>query len=154
MQSADIMLRASAAEDLPFIYRSERAYVLDVQPEDFLQWIDAVDRNLDVWVSNLSRSALLEWGEEQCGYALWGPTQSGAELVGFFVTPSWRGHGLGKLLLQWFAEDAAAQGYEELRIALHRRSPAGTFFEKEGYMLVDEQCGYFLYRRLVDVSMA
>ncbi|WP_427016358.1 hypothetical protein ACQCSX_16585 [Pseudarthrobacter sp. P1] len=66
-------LRPATAADLPFILRGERSYIREIEPAAEAGWTNALDRNLQLWVDNLERAAIVEVAGEPVGYYLWMP---------------------------------------------------------------------------------
>jgi hypothetical protein len=81
------MLRPAVPADLPVIFRAERSYIKNVEPEQEGEWTAAIDRNLELWIANLDRTTMLLAGTDIAGFVIWTPT------------PAYRDTGLSKSLV-------------------------------------------------------
>jgi len=87
----------------------------------------------------LVRVALAEWNGEAAGFALWFLNFStwegrpGLYLEDLYVRPSFRGHGIGKALLQHLAALAVKEGWTRFTWqVLDWNTPAIEFYEAQG----------------------
>ncbi len=140
-------MRPAVPSDLPFVLRWERDYIRTVEPGSEAGWTRAIDRNLELWISCLSRTRVVEAAGEPAGSVMWMPTGASATLVGIHVDPAHRGRGLGRALLAAFTGQARAEGFGELRLGVHRSNPAVRLYEADGYRRTGEDGAYVLYAR-------
>ncbi|MFJ8488821.1 GNAT family N-acetyltransferase [Streptomyces sp. NPDC094038] len=145
MSSKATDLRAAVPEDIPFVFRGERAYMDAVEPERLAAWTEAIDRNLELWIANLERSVVVELDGARVGYAIWAPTGDAATLVTINVADPVRRRGLGGELMAWFAASARSAGRTKLKLGVHRGNPARGLYERSGYVRVGEDGDYLLY---------
>jgi GNAT superfamily N-acetyltransferase len=87
----------------------------------------------------LVKVTMAEWNGEAAGFALWFLNFStwegrpGLYLEDLFVRPPFRGHGIGKALLQHLAALAVAQGWSRFTWqVLDWNTPAIEFYEAQG----------------------
>ena len=92
---------------------------------------------------------LATMGTETAGFALWFPSYStflarpGVYLEDLFVFPAFRGHGVGRRLLQHLAAVAVARGYGRLEWAvLDWNADAIRFYESLGARPMNEWTTY------------
>lgn len=65
------------------------------------------------------------------------------ELLLLAVEPAARGHGLGRRLLDRFAEDARARGARQLFLEMRRDNPAEALYRSFGFVPVGERLKYY-----------
>lgn len=152
-------LRPAAVADLPLILRAERDYIAAIEPHQTSAWSAAIDRNLALWIDHLDRTAVLEVDDcpipggqvgdwTPAGFVMWMPEPDGAAtLITVQVLPAYRRRGLGRLLLQVFAEQAGAAGARTLRLGVHEDNPARALYEQAGYSVTGRDGEYLLYER-------
>jgi ribosomal protein S18 acetylase RimI-like enzyme len=75
------------------------------------------------------------------------PDDGAALVVTVQVLPASRRRGLGRRLLEECARQAAAAGYAEVRLGVHRDNPARALYEAAGFAPAGEDGAYLLYRR-------
>jgi ribosomal protein S18 acetylase RimI-like enzyme len=144
-------LRPATPADLPAIFRAERAYIRDIEPDQMSVWLDAVDRNLALWIANLERTTTAEIDGVPAGFVMWmehpAPDQFAATLVTIEVFPEHRRRGLGRILLERYEQEAANAGKTVLRLGVHETNPARSLYENSGYRSVGRDDAYLLYER-------
>jgi len=152
-------LRPAVPADLPVIFRAERDYIKAVEPAQEAAWTAAIDRNLELWIANLTRTTMLLAGADVAGadvagpdiagFVIWTPTPAYADgavtLVTLHVRPAYRRRGYGRVLLGVFAEQAAAAGYRLLHLGVHEDNPARALYEQAGYQPAGRDGDYLLY---------
>lgn len=144
---ASPILRPAEVRDLPFILRTERHYMSEIEPGHLDGWTAALDRNLALWIDNLGHTTMVADDAENVGYAMWMPEGAEATLMGVHVLPGFRRRGLGALLLDAFAEGAHGNGAQTLKLGVHRDNPARQLYERAGYRQVGTDGDYLLYQR-------
>jgi ribosomal protein S18 acetylase RimI-like enzyme len=137
--------RPATATDLPAILRGERHYIQTVEPAQLDAWTAAIDRNLDLWIANLSRTTIIESDGEVIGYSAWTLTGGDAVLITIAVLPQHRRHGIGSALLARFIRDGRRAGAAELHAGVLRTNDARALYESAGFRAVTEDDGYTLY---------
>ncbi len=140
-------LREATPNDLPFVFRGERSYMEQFEPAQITSWINAIDRNLELWITNLERTVIVEADGERVGYAMWTATGGAATLITIHVADAMRRRGLGAELMAWFADTARAAGNRVLELGVHRDNPARALYERSQYSFVGEDGDYLLFRR-------
>ena len=141
------MTRPATEADLPLVEEAERAYVRDVEPDQEAAWTAALDRNRALWRAELDRTTVLEVGGAPAGFVVWTPDDGAALVVTVQVLPAHRRRGLGRRLLEECARQAAAAGYAEVRLGVHRDNPARALYEAAGFTPAGEDGAYLRYRR-------
>jgi len=142
-----VTVRPARVGDLPMIYRAELAYIRDVEPAAEPGWIRAIDRNLELWTSNLERTAVLDADGVAAGFAMWTPQDDAALLVTVQVLPGHRRRGHGRRLLDWFAADAATADVRRLELGVHRDNPARALYEASGWTSAGQDGDHLRYTR-------
>src|SRR5689334_17045957 len=145
-----ISFRLALPADLPAIFRGERSYMEDVEPESLAGWTAALDANLRLWVEHLDRTVVAETGDNLAGYAMWRSDGAAATLITLHVVPPLRRRGLGHRLLERFAGDARAAGHTVLNLGVHARNPARFLYPAAGYAQTGVDGAYLLYTRAAD----
>ena len=144
--------------DLPAIFRAERDYIKTVEPDQEVAWTEAIDRNLELWVTNLDRTTMLLAGAGTAGFVIWMPDPAyradAATLVTIQVRPEYRRRGYGRALLGVFAEQGAGAGYRLLHLAVHEGNPARALYEQAGYQRAGSDGDYLLYDLAVGTAGA
>ena len=116
------------------LYRCELLYMREIESEHVDKWLQAVDRNLELWTKNLSRARVIDIGGQPAGIMLWMPLPEGvAVLVTIHVLPQFRRQGLGQCLLERFVSDASASGSSTLTLGVHKVNPARELYEQAGF---------------------
>lgn len=82
-------------------------------------------------------------GESACGFFLSRTGFEEEELLLLAVEPAARGQGLGRRLLDRFAEDARARGARQLFLEMRRDNPAGALYRSFGFVPVGERLKYY-----------
>ena len=143
---ATVVLRPAEPTDLPMLYRSELLYMREIESEHVDKWLQAVDRNLELWTTNLSRARVLDIGGLPAGIMLWMPLHEGvAVLVTIHVLPQFRRQGLGQCLLERFVSDASASGSSTLTLGVHKNNPARELYELAGFERTHADSEYLYY---------
>jgi ribosomal protein S18 acetylase RimI-like enzyme len=128
-----LRLRQACATDLPAIYRGEESYILCWEPEHEALWRSQLERHLTRWVENLDRLTVAVVGDQFAGYSLWTPEHSYAQLCTLHVTPDHRRRGVGLALLEAYMQDAARQGFTQLRLSVRPENPAKLMYQTAGF---------------------
>jgi diamine N-acetyltransferase len=82
---------------------------------------------------------IAEIGLQEVGYAAVSIIAPGvAKLHKLYVLPETQGKGVGRALLHAVFDESAAQGATKLRLNVHRQNVAKKFYEKEGFVIIDE----------------
>jgi ribosomal protein S18 acetylase RimI-like enzyme len=150
---AALVLRPAEPTDLPMLYRSELMYMREIESEHVDKWLQAVDRNLELWATNLSRARVIDIGGQPAGIMLWMPLPEGvAVLVTIHVLPEFRRQGLGQHLLERFVADASASGCSTLNLGVHKNNPARGLYEKADFERTHADSEYLYYSMAVRAS--
>ncbi|MEU6343133.1 GNAT family N-acetyltransferase [Streptomyces sp. NPDC046977] len=144
-----VELRAARPADLPRVFLWERLYMRTVEPANEARWTEAIDRQLELWISCLDRTLILEAEGEACGSMMWMPSGTGAVLVGIHVAPEHRRRGFGGLLLDAFAGQAREAGCDVLSLGVFVGNPAVHLYESRGYRPTGRDGDYLLFERPV-----
>ena len=140
------VIRPAEPTDLPMLYRSELQYMRDIEGDQLGRWMQAIDRNLELWTANLPRARVAEVDGAPAGIMLWMPLPDGsAVLVTLHVLPDYRRQGTGRLLLGRFISDATASGSTTLTLGVHRGNPARALYEEAGFAHTGEEDAYLYY---------
>lgn len=152
---AALAVRPAEPTDLPMLYRSELLYMREIESEHVDKWLQAVDRNLELWTTNLSRARVIDVGGQPAGIMLWMPLPEGvAVLVTIHVLPQFRRQGLGQRLLERFVSDASASGSSTLTLGVHQVNPARELYEQAGFERTHADSDYLYYSMAVSVPSA
>lgn len=144
--SSALAVRAAEPTDLPMLYRSELQYMREIESEQVDRWLRAVDRNLELWTTNLSRARVIDSAGLPAGIMLWMPLPNGvAVLVTIHVLPQFRRQGLGQRLLERFISDASADGFSTLHLGVHKNNPVRGLYEKAGFRQTQAEEEYLYY---------
>ncbi|MCZ2402520.1 GNAT family N-acetyltransferase [Paenarthrobacter sp. Z7-10] len=143
--TADYSLRAAVITDLPMIYRGELSYMREFEPASEPAWTRALDRNLEMWVTNIDRAAIIEIDGLPLGYYLWMDDGGKAVLATIHVLPTWRGRGLGTILLMSFISQAHSGGFGTLTLGVHRKNPAQHMYSHAGFTQTHSDADYLFY---------
>ncbi len=136
-------LRGAIVADLPLIARFERRYMDDVEPESVQGWLNAIDRNLAMWIDNLNRTVVAQVDDVAVGYAMWTPSGARAVLVSINVDPTRRRTGVGKGLLARTLGDARAAGATDMDLGVRPHNPARHLYQQAGFhQVADGSDGY------------
>ncbi|MFJ5213936.1 GNAT family N-acetyltransferase [Streptomyces sp. NPDC088354] len=146
-RSASVRTRCGRPSDLPRIFLWERLYMRSVEPANEAQWTEGIDRHLELWLSCLERTLILEVDGEACGSMMWMPSGTDALLVGIHVAPGHRRRGFGGLLLDAFAEQARAADHDVLTLGVFDGNPAVHLYESRGYRATGRDGEYLLLGR-------
>jgi ribosomal protein S18 acetylase RimI-like enzyme len=150
---AALAVRPAEPTDLPMLYRSELLYMREIESEHVDKWLQAVDRNLELWTTNLSRARVIDIGGQPAGIMLWMPLPEGAAvLVTIHVLPQFRRQGLGQRLLERFMSDASASGSSTLTLGVHKVNPARELYEQAGFERTHADSDYLYYSMAVPAS--
>ena len=142
---SELALRAAEPADLPLILRSERDYMSQIEPEHMASWLDALDRNLELWIVNLGRTLVAVLDGTDAGYAMWGPREGRATVITICVQPRYRRHGIGNVLLSAVISAARQDGATAVDLGVHRRNGARALYERAGFTHVRDDGDYLLY---------
>lgn len=140
-------IRQATPQDLPFVFRLERAYIQDFEFESFQGWQGAIDRHLEQWTSNLSRMFVAESGAEVVGYYFWEVKGNEAILSSINVLPDQRQRGIGAYLLKHFEIQALKNGMTRLSLGVINHNPAKQLYEAAGYEFVHQKGDYCYYEK-------
>jgi ribosomal-protein-alanine N-acetyltransferase len=142
-----VSLRRAAVADLPLIWRGERAYMREIEPEHEAAWAEATERHLGDWLDGLDRTLVAEVDGEPAGYAAWAPRAEAALLTTIHVFDRFRGTGLGGLLLRAYLSDARTFGFSRFTLGAHRDNPARRLYERNGFEATGVNGDYVEYAR-------
>jgi len=137
--------RPGVAADLPMVFRAERDYIRNVEPDQEAAWTAAIDRNLALWIAELDRTTVLQCDGRPAGFATWTRSGDTATLVTVQVLPEFRRRGLGRLLVRWFIDQARSAGCAAVELGVHRDNPARDLYEGVGFTRVGEDGPYLLF---------
>ncbi|SFP71918.1 Ribosomal protein S18 acetylase RimI [Ectopseudomonas composti] len=140
-------LRQATPQNLPFVFRLERAYIQDFESESLHSWQGAIDRHLEQWISNLSRMFVAESGDEVVGYYFWEVRGDEAILSSINVLPDQRRRGIGSYLLKHFETQAVKNGMTRLSLGVISHNPAKQLYEAAGYEFVHQKGDYCYYEK-------
>jgi ribosomal-protein-alanine N-acetyltransferase len=141
-------LRQARVTDLPAIYRGEHSYIQCWEPAHEAAWQAQVESHLTRWVENFERMTVAVIGEHFAGYSLWAPQARCATLCTLGVLPAYRRSGIGRALLDAYAEAAAKQGFTRLTLSVRPDNPARWLYENTGFMRTGTDAhGYWMYER-------
>jgi ribosomal protein S18 acetylase RimI-like enzyme len=151
---SDFDLRPARVEDLPAILRYERDYVNAIEPESAASWIEAIDRNLTLWIECLPTTLVLEvpgsGDTDPAGFVMWLAEGASATLVSIQVGAHHRRSGFGSALLRAFEQQASSGGALVLKLGVHQRNPARALYERAGYVVTGRDGDYVLFERRPD----
>lgn len=137
-----LSIRAANATDLPLVFRQERAYIQDFEPDASVGWHKAIDRHLEQWTDHLSRMFVAEQEGQAVGFYFWQPDGTDAVLASVHVLAAHRRKGIGARLLEHFEQDARASGFSRLTLGVLPTNPALALYEQAGYGFAHEEGGY------------
>ncbi|QCO99966.1 GNAT family N-acetyltransferase [Arthrobacter sp. 24S4-2] len=139
-------IRAAEPTDLPMLYRSELQYMREIESDQLERWMQAIDRNLELWTANLPRARVAEADGVPAGIMLWMPLpDDAAVLVTIHVLPEFRRQGFGWLLLEQFISDALSAGTRTLTLGVHLNNPARALYEQAGFVRTHDEDSYLYY---------
>lgn len=144
-----VSLRRAVVADLPLIWRGERAYMREIEPEHEAAWAEATDRHLRDWLLWLDRTLVASVDDTPAGYAAWVARDDAALLTTIHVFDGFRGAGLGGTLLRAYVSDARTFGFARLTLGAHRDNPARRLYEKNGFERTGVNGDYVEYARSV-----
>ncbi len=140
-------LRPATPDDLPLVFRLERAYIQDFEPASLQGWTRALDRHLEQWVANLSRMVVAEVAGEATGYYFWEAENEQAVLSSITVLAAYRRQGIGTFLLRDFEHEALKSGVTRLTLGVITHNPAKRLYESAGYTFVRHEGDYCYYEK-------
>jgi ribosomal protein S18 acetylase RimI-like enzyme len=139
-------IRPDEPTDLPMLCRSELQYMREIEGEHLDGWMQAIDRNLQLWTDNLPLARGAEADGVQAGIMLWMPLpEDSAVLVTIHVLPEFRRQGFGRLLLEQFIRDASSGGSRTLTLGVHLNNPARALYEQAGFVRTHDEDNYLYY---------
>jgi ribosomal protein S18 acetylase RimI-like enzyme len=148
---SDVGLRPARVEDLPAILRYERSYMKTTEPESAASWVEAIDKNLTLWIDCLPTTLMWEvpgsGDTDPAGFVMWLPEGASATLVSIQVGVQHRRAGLGSALLRAFEQQASSAGALVLKLGVHRQNPARALYERAGYVAAGRDGDYLLFER-------
>jgi ribosomal protein S18 acetylase RimI-like enzyme len=147
-------VRPASPLDLPLVFRLERAYIEDFEPELLRGWQGAIDRHLEQWVSNLTRMHMVEMAGQVVGYYFWEVKRKHAVLSTINVLPYYRRQGVGALLLKHFESHALNSGMALLTLGVLEDNPAKRLYETAGYVFVRREGDYRYYEKSIDGGLS
>lgn len=146
VETTDARPRPAEVTDLPMLYRSELQYMREIEPASVSAWMNAIDRNLELWTQNLSRSRVIDVRGRPTGIKLWmRATETAAVLVTIHVLPEARRCGIGKRLLHQFISDATGDGLSLLTLGVHQDNPIKSLYERAGFRYTNTEGQYLHY---------
>lgn len=144
----DLYLRQACVTDLPAIYRGEESYIQTWEPAHEAAWRGQFEQHLTRWVENFERLTVAVVGGSLVGYSLWLAESGYAELCTINVGLEYRRRGIGKLLLDAYAAEAARMGFTRLRLSVRFDNPAKLMYEKAGFVCTGPAAhDYLTYER-------
>jgi GNAT superfamily N-acetyltransferase len=157
MSETRLNIRPAAPDDVPTILRFIHE-LAEYEREPHAVVATEADLLRDGWGEPARFAALIaEYGGAAAGFALYFTTYStwrghhGIRLEDFYVTPSLRGHGIGKALLARLARIAVDQGCPRLEWdVLEWNEPAIAFYRSIGARVMTE----WRIMRLADQPLA
>ena len=129
-----VVIRRAGVRDLPLVYAFELAYIKEIEPAAEAAWHDALQRQLEHWITCLPHMFVAERHGEAVGECFWQTGEGGALLASLCVAPAARRRGVGRLLLEAFERDAAAAGFSCLALGVYRGNPARAFYVAADYV--------------------
>ena len=91
-----------------------------------------------------SARVCIAWdGEQSCGFSAARIAGPESELLLLAVDPSWRGRGIGKLLMQDWQAWAAAQGADEYFLEMRADNDAVHLYSRSGFSEVGRRTAYY-----------
>jgi GNAT superfamily N-acetyltransferase len=148
---SDFDLRPARVEDLPAILRYERDYMDTIEPESTASWIEAIDKNLTLWIECLPTTLMVELpgsgDTDPAGFVMWLAEGASATLVSIQVGVHHRRAGFGSALLRAFEQQASSEGALVLKLGVHRQNPARALYERAGYVAAGRDGDYVLFER-------
>lgn len=144
-----LRLRPACITDLPALYRGEESYIRCWEPQHESVWRSRTERHLTRWVENFDRLTVAVIDDDFTGYALWTPELPYAELRTIHVSPCHRRSGVGIALLAAYAQQAAEQGFTQLRLSVRPDNPARLMYQKAGFLCTGTGAhNYLVFERL------
>ena len=144
-----ITLRAATPDDVPVILRCIRGLVEYERLAHECVATEALLRESLFGESPAAQVVLAMIGDEPAGFALWFRNYStflarpGIYLEDLFVFPAFRGHGIGRRLLEHLAQLAVSRGYGRLEWAvLDWNVDAIRFYESLGAVPMSDWTTY------------
>ncbi len=119
--------------------------MLDVEPEHLTAWLDALDRNLQLWIENLERAIVCVVGGDDAGYAIWSEDGHHITLITIHVLHPFRRRGVGEHLLAAVIERAHVGEASRLQLGVHLDNPARRLYERMGFRLRGTEGDYAAY---------
>lgn len=144
---AGVALRPARVGDLPLILRLERVYMDTIEPQAVARWLDALHRNLALWIDHLDQAVVAEVDGGAAGYVMWALEADRATVITVGVDPAQRRQSLGRRLLARAADDARAAGARVVDLGVRPTNPARHLYESEGFAPTGEADGYLRYER-------
>lgn len=148
--------RKATVEDISFLWDMlyEAIYVPKGQPSPSRNVLNepSIARFLEAWgrEGDEGRIALDEEQNHQPVGAVWVRQFDEANktygylspnvsvLCGMAVRPSYRGHGIGTLLLREMIHQLTAQGFTELSLSVDADNPASRLYERHGFQRINK----------------
>lgn len=127
------------------ILNAERSYMRTQEPDQLNRWLDAIDKNLRLWIDNLDRTIVAIVDGEPAGYSMWMPDKDRATIITIHVLNGARGQGLGRGLLKATIEAARAHGAAGVDLGVQHANPAQFLYEDSGFTHVSNDGEYRLY---------
>ncbi|PIU05485.1 MAG: hypothetical protein COT28_12355 [Methylobacterium sp. CG08_land_8_20_14_0_20_71_15] len=126
-------LRRGEPNDLPFVYRSERRYMEELESDQLAGWYEGLERLLEQWVVGLPRTTIARLNGIRVGHLFWEPAGEKAVLASVNVDPSHRRRRIASLLMERFEEEARRAGCSRAELGFVSHNPARHLYEKLGY---------------------
>lgn len=143
-----LILRQACVTDIPSIYRGEQNYIRHWEPGHEDAWRLQLERHLTRWVENFDRLIVAIKDNQFAGYSLWIPEQDYAELCTINVSQIYRRNGIGRTLLDAYADTAKQRGFTHLSLSVHPDNPARLMYERAGFICMGiGSHGYLRYER-------
>lgn len=141
------VMRDASIADLPFVFRLERAYIEELEPQMLERWSRVIDVHLQQWIGNLSRMFVAEVSGRAIGYCCWEVDGEQAVLASIHIIPEFRRHGAGRKLLEKFESDASAQNCKLFTLSVIKHNPARHLYAAAAYAYVMQDGDYQYYRK-------
>lgn len=109
------------------------------------------EAEMDQYESMCSHFVVLDEKEDPVGAARWRKTDTGVKLERFAVKKSFRGKGVGSLLLEAVIEDIQFKEGKGIHLYLHAQLLAIPLYEKYDFVQVGDQfeeCGIMHYQMI------
>jgi len=146
-------LRRGEPNDLPFIYRSEKRYMEEIEGDRLAGWSDGLERLLAQWVASLPRTTVAHRHGLRAGYLFWEGVGEKAVLASVNVDPSCRRRRIASALMERFEDEARRAGCRVAELGFVPHNPARHLYESLGYRPAGLQGRYVLMTKCLRVPL-